>query len=101
MLILILTPKKKLKNLGKRHRQIKNFKGNDLVQGDLSAGEEALDDFILIKSDGYPTYNFAHIVDDIEMQVTHVMRGEEFISSTPKFIAVYEALGVNPPEYAC
>ena len=67
------------------------------MRGELSAGEEAVDDFILIKGDGYPTYNFAHIVDDIEMKVTHVMRGEEFISSTPKFLAVYEALGLTPP----
>ncbi len=80
--------------------EIKRYTWKDLVRGELSAGEEALDDFILIKGDGYPTYNFAHIVDDIEMGVTHVMRGEEFISSTPKFLAVYEALGVEPPHYA-
>lgn len=79
---------------------IKRFTWRDAVRGELSAGEEALDDFILIKSDGYPTYGFAHIVDDIEMRVTHVMRGEEFISSTPKFLSVYEALGVTPPVYA-
>ena len=72
---------------------------HDIVWGELSAGPEALDDFILIKSDGYPTYNFAHIVDDIEMGVTHVVRGQEFISSTPKFLAVYEALGVIPPNF--
>lgn len=77
--------------------EIKSFKWNDLVQGDLSAGPEALDDFILIKGDGYPTYNFAHIVDDIEMEVTHVVRGQEFISSTPKFLSVYEALKITPP----
>ncbi|HVV39175.1 MAG TPA: glutamate--tRNA ligase [Candidatus Paceibacterota bacterium] len=79
---------------------IKRFEWNDLVRGTLSAGEEALDDFILIKSDGYPTYNFAHIVDDIEMGVTHVMRGEEFISSTPKFLSLYEALEAVPPQFA-
>ncbi len=78
---------------------IKNYAWHDVVRGDLSAGAEALDDFILIKSDGYPTYNFAHIVDDIEMEVTHVMRGEEFISSTPKFLSVYEALGLTPPHF--
>ncbi len=77
--------------------EIKSFKWNDLVQGDLSAGPEALDDFILIKGDGYPTYNFAHIVDDIEMKITHVVRGQEFIASTPKFLSVYEALGMKPP----
>lgn len=77
--------------------QIKRYEWNDLIFGDLSAGEEALDDFILIKSDGYPTYNFAHIVDDIEMGVTHVMRGQEFISSTPKFLSLYEALEIEKP----
>jgi glutamyl-tRNA synthetase len=77
--------------------ELKRSEWKDVVWGELSAGPEALDDFILIKSDGYPTYNFAHIVDDIEMGVTHVVRGQEFISSTPKFLALYEALGVKPP----
>lgn len=81
-------------------KDIKSYAWHDLVFGNLSAGPEALDDFILIKGDGYPTYNFAHIVDDIEMEVTHVMRGQEFISSTPKFLAVYEALGMTPPLFA-
>lgn len=80
--------------------EIKTSHWHDVVYGDLSAGPEALDDFIIIKSDGYPTYNFAHIVDDIEMSVTHVMRGQEFISSTPKFLALYEALGYQPPVFA-
>lgn len=79
---------------------IKRFIWQDAVFGELSAGEEALDDFILIKSDGYPTYNFAHVVDDIEMKVTHVMRGQEFVSSTPKFLSLYEALEVTPPVFA-
>ncbi|HEX2792733.1 MAG TPA: glutamate--tRNA ligase [Candidatus Paceibacterota bacterium] len=79
---------------------VKRFTWNDAVRGELSAGEEALDDFVLIKKDGYPTYNFAHVVDDIEMEITHVMRGEEFISSTPKFLSLYEALGATPPVYA-
>lgn len=81
--------------------EIKSYRWNDIVFGDLSAGPEALDDFIMIKSDGYPTYNFAHIVDDIEMGITLVMRGQEYISSTPKFLAVYEVLGIHPPLYAC
>lgn len=68
---------------------------NDLVRGELSAGPESLDDFILIKSDGYPTYNFAHIIDDLLMGVTHITRADEFISSTPKFIALYDALGIK------
>jgi len=77
--------------------KLKRTVWNDVVWGELSAGPEALDDFILIKSDGYPTYNFAHIVDDIEMGVTHVVRGQEFISSTPKFLSLYKAFGVAPP----
>ncbi len=77
---------------------IKNSEWYDVTRGNLKAGPEALDDFILIKSDGYPTYNFAHIVDDYEMGVTHIMRADEFISSTPKFLALYEALGIERPE---
>lgn len=73
---------------------------NDAVMGDLSAGEEAIDDFILIKSDGFPTYNFCHIVDDAEMGVTHVLRSQEFISSTPKFLNLYEALEIERPVLA-
>ncbi|MFZ1987680.1 MAG: glutamate--tRNA ligase [Minisyncoccia bacterium] len=80
--------------------EIKRYEWHDLVRGPLSAGEEALDDFILMKSDGYPTYNFAHVVDDIEMHITHVMRGQEFIASTPKFLSLYDALGVTPPVFA-
>ncbi len=80
-------------------KDLKRTTWMDSVRGELTAGPEALDDFILIKSDGYPTYNFAHIVDDIEMNVTHVMRGQEFIPSTPNYIAVYEALGATQPVY--
>jgi len=79
--------------------EIKSYHWNDLVRGELSAGEEALDDFILIKSDGYPTYNFAHIIDDLEMGVTHIFRADEFISSTPKFLSLYEALDIKHPEF--
>ena len=78
---------------------IKNSEWNDITRGNLKAGAEALDDFILIKSDGYPTYNFAHIIDDYEMGVTHIMRADEFIASTPKFLALYEALGIERPEF--
>lgn len=80
-------------------KDIKSYEWDDLVRGHLKAGPEALDDFILIKSDGYPTYNFAHIIDDFEMGVTHVMRGDEFISSTPKFLLIFEALEIKRPEY--
>lgn len=80
--------------------ELKTYRWHDLVRGELSAGPEALDDFILIKSDGYPTYNLAHIIDDLEMGVTHIMRADEFISSTPKYLALYEALGITRPEIA-
>lgn len=79
--------------------EIKRYKWTDLVRGELEAGEEALDDFILIKSDGYPTYNFAHIIDDFNMGVTHVIRGDEFISSTPRFLSLYDALGFEYPVF--
>ena len=69
--------------------------------GELSAGPEALDDFILIKSDGLPTYNFAHIVDDFEMGITHVIRGAEYIASTPRYLSLYDALEIKPPVLAC
>ena len=78
----------------------KAYEWHDEVMGDLHAGAEVIDDFILIKSDGYPTYNFAHIVDDAEMKITHVIRGQEFISSTPNYLNLYEALGVEKPIYA-
>src|SRR3989344_481333 len=81
--------------------EVKSYHWHDAVFGDLSAGPEMLDDFVLIKSDGYPTYNFAHIVDDIEMGINLVMRGQEYIASTPKYLSVYEALEVEPPLYAC
>ena len=79
----------------------KRYTWNDPVMGELSAGPEALDDFILIKADGYPTYNFAHIVDDFEMGITHVIRGLEYISSTPKYLSLYEALEITPPTLVC
>lgn len=75
----------------------KPYDWHDEVMGDLHAGAEAIDDFILIKSDGYPTYNFAHIVDDAEMQISHVIRGQEFISSMPNYLNLYEALGITRP----
>lgn len=79
---------------------IKRYEWHDAVREKLTAGEEMLDDFILIKADGFPTYNFAHIIDDFEMGVTHVMRGEEFISSTPRFLSLYDALEIPYPVFA-
>ncbi len=80
---------------------IKRYEWHDEVMGDLSAGPEALDDFILIKSDGLPTYNFAHIVDDAEMKITHILRGIEYIPSIPKYLSLYDALEITPPIMAC
>jgi glutamyl-tRNA synthetase len=78
----------------------KAYSWHDEVMGDLSVGPEAVDDFILIKSDGYPTYNFAHIVDDQEMGITHVIRSQEFLPSVPKFLNLYEALDIPMPKLA-
>lgn len=73
-------------------------KWRDEVMGDMEAGPEVQDDIILIKADGLPTYNFAHIVDDAEMHVTHVCRGVEYLSSTPNYLALYEAFGLEVPK---
>lgn len=78
----------------------KVYEWHDEVMGDLKTGPEVIDDFILIKSDGYPTYNFAHIVDDAEMGVTHVIRGQEFLSSMPNYLNLYEALSLSRPLFA-
>ena len=78
----------------------KAYKWNDAVLGELSAGPEAIDDFILIKSDSFPTYNFAHIVDDQLMQISHVIRSQEFLPSVPRFLNLYEALGITQPMLA-
>lgn len=73
---------------------------HDEVMGELSTGPEVVDDFIIIKSDGYPTYNFAHICDDADMAITHIIRGQEFIASMPNYLNLYEALGLTPPVFA-
>ena len=70
-----------------------------MAMGDLETGPEVMDDIILIKKDGLPTYNFAHIVDDYEMQVTHIVRGSEYLSSMPNYLAIYEALGIEHPKF--
>ncbi|KAI8084447.1 glutamyl-tRNA synthetase [Halteromyces radiatus] len=72
----------------------------DHVHGKLQFQHTVLDDTILIKSDGFPTYHLANVVDDHQMKITHVLRGEEWISSTPKHILLYKAFGWTPPEFA-
>lgn len=71
---------------------------HDEVMGDMECGPEVQDDIILIKADGLPTYNFAHIVDDATMGVTHICRGVEYLSSTPNYLALYEALDLEVPK---
>jgi glutamyl-tRNA synthetase len=78
----------------------KSYNWTDEVMGELTFGPEAIDDFILIKSDGFPTYNFAHIIDDHEMAITHVIRSQEFLSSVPKFLNLYDGLGIEAPKLA-
>jgi len=78
----------------------KTYTWHDEVMGDLLTGPEVVDDFILIKSDGYPTYNFSHIVDDAEMAITHIIRSQEFIASVPNYLNLYEALGLERPVMA-
>ena len=79
--------------------QPKAYDYHDEVFGDLHMGPETQDDFILIKADGLPTYNFAHIVDDACMGVTHVLRGQEYLPSMGNYLALYEALGLERPKF--
>ncbi len=71
----------------------------DCVFGEISMSNTELQDQILIKADGYPTYNFAHVVDDYLMGVTHVVRGSEYLTSTPKYVLLYDAFGWERPNY--
>ena len=72
---------------------------HDEIYGDITVNNEELEDLILIKSDGYPTYNFANVVDDHTMNITHVVRGNEYLSSAPKYQRLYDAFGWESPVY--
>ena len=72
---------------------------HDELYGDITVENAELDDMILIKSDGYPTYNFANVVDDHTMNITHVVRGNEYLSSSPKYVRLYDAFGWKVPVY--
>jgi len=72
---------------------------SDVVYGDITVDNDTLDDQILIKSDGLPTYNFANVIDDHLMKITHVVRGNEYLSSTPKYNILYQAFGWEIPVY--
>ncbi|EMT37975.1 glutamyl-tRNA synthetase [Thermoanaerobacter thermohydrosulfuricus] len=73
---------------------------HDVIRGDVEFDNSTFDDFIIMKSDNMPTYNFATVVDDYQMGITHVIRAEEHLSNTPKQILIYEALGVEIPQFA-
>ena len=72
---------------------------HDEIYGDITVNNDELDDMVLIKSDGYPTYNFANVVDDHLMGITHVVRGNEYLSSSPKYNRLYDAFGWEVPVY--
>ncbi|HAS28370.1 MAG TPA: glutamate--tRNA ligase [Dehalococcoidia bacterium] len=73
---------------------------HDIIRGDVTFENSTVDDFVIIKSDGFPTYHLASIVDDYEMGITHVLRAEEWLSSTPRHLLMYKAMGYKPPEFA-
>ena len=72
---------------------------NDLLRGQIVFENSTLDDFVLLKSDGYPTYHLANIVDDHLMEISHVLRADEWLSSTPRHVLLYQALGWQPPQF--
>jgi nondiscriminating glutamyl-tRNA synthetase len=73
---------------------------DDIIRGDVSFENEVLDDFVIMKSDGFPTYNFAAVVDDHLMKISHVIRGDDHLSNTPRQILLYMAFGLTPPKFA-
>jgi len=75
-------------------------KFNDLIKSEVVFDNSTLDDFVLLKSDGYPTYHLANVADDHLMKITHVLRADEWLSSTPRHILLYNALGYQPPLFA-
>ncbi|MBN1129972.1 MAG: glutamate--tRNA ligase [Chitinispirillaceae bacterium] len=73
---------------------------DDQIRGEIEYASDLLDDIVLIKSDGFPTYHMANVIDDHFMKITHVMRGDEWIASTPRHVLLYEAFGWTPPLFA-
>lgn len=78
----------------------RDFVVHDQILGDVTIGAQELSDFVIVKNDGWPTYNYAVVVDDALMQVTHVLRGQEHLMNTPGQLALYEAFGYAPPVFA-
>jgi glutamyl-tRNA synthetase len=72
----------------------------DLIRGAVTFENKQLDDLIIMRSDGFPTYNFAVVVDDVTMKISHVIRGDDHLNNTPRQIQIYRALGYEPPEFA-
>jgi len=72
----------------------------DLIRGEVIFDSETIDDFVLLKSDGYPTYHLANVVDDHLMKISHVLRADEWLSSTPRHVLLYDALSYTPPKFA-
>ncbi len=73
---------------------------NDIIHGEISFDNQLVDDFVMLKSDGYPTYHLANVIDDHHMEISHVMRGDDWISSSPRHLQLYSALGWKPPQFA-
>jgi glutamyl-tRNA synthetase len=73
---------------------------NDLVKGPISVANAELDDLVLLRADGVPTYNFGVVVDDIDMTITHVIRGDDHVNNTPRQVNIFQALGADPPKFA-
>ena len=72
----------------------------DLIHGKVVFDNSTVDDQVIMKSDGFPTYHFANVVDDYMMRITHVIRGEEWLPSTPKHILLYKMFALDPPTFA-
>jgi glutamyl-tRNA synthetase len=96
------------KNLKKSPGSVVRFRGaqtgitivEDLIKGNISFNNDELDDLIIERSDGYPTYNFAVVIDDALMNITHVIRGDDHVNNTPRQILMYQALGFDVPKFA-
>lgn len=72
---------------------------SDMIHGEISISPKQLDDQVLLKTDGYPTYHWANVIDDHLMGITHVIRGEEWLTSTPKHVLLYEAMKWEKPSF--
>ena len=77
----------------------KKYHWHDLVRGDIQVSSKDIEDWIILKDNGIPTYNFAVVIDDYLMKITHVLRGEEHITNTPKQLMIYEAFNITPPQF--